>query len=188
MRGRSPWQITAPLWVLALLPALAASPAAAESRDGVATLTIHNRVCPLESEGPDFFGVCHDDPIAGMPFFVDGPITRHATTDADGNATFARLPPARYAVVGGPPGDFVRNAIFCAPAAAPGTPFPFVETSIVGIEIDLAAGDDVVCDWYSVPEDRRGGATSASVGGQDGTARLTIHYRVCPSNSTGQTR
>lgn len=100
-------------------------------------------------------------PLARMPFSVAGPTDREATTGADGNVGLAGLPPGEYSVLGGPPGDFVRNAIFCAPASAPGTPFPSAPSGTTGIEIDLAADDDVLCDRYSVPE-YRGGPTPTS--------------------------
>ena len=134
----------------------AALPAAAMQQSGGATLTIHNRSCPVEFPGPDFFGECHDDPIAGMTFVVAGPETREGTTDANGNVTFGGLIPGTYDVTGGPPGDFVRNTIFCAPADALGTRRPFTQTSNVSIQLPLAAGEAVICDWYSVPENVRG--------------------------------
>ena len=152
-----------------------------------ATLTIHNRRCPLEYGGTDFYGACHGNPVPRMPFGLAGPATREAKTGANGNVTLANLPPGAYEVWGGPPGDFVRNAMFCAPASAPGTPFPFTQTGNIEIAFDLAAADDVICDWYSVPEYRGTGPTPtpAAIGLAAGDETLTAYGALCPEGYRG---
>ncbi len=128
-----------------------------------ADLTIHNRLCPPGFAGRDFYGACHDTPApARLEFSLDGPDQATASTDQAGNTAF-RVASGRYEVRGGVPGEFATLAVFCAPAAAPATRFPFTligggtrgPTDLVGIELDLAAGDAVVCDWYNTPEGGR---------------------------------
>jgi hypothetical protein len=121
-----------------------------------ATLTIHNRLCPSDFFGTDYYARCHDVAVSGQPFLIVGPERREAATDADGNVVFAGLADGTYRVTGGAPGEFIaRTVIFCAPAANPGTEFPSaLETPAEGsgfTAITLATGDDVVCDWYSIP-------------------------------------
>ena len=164
---------------LAVAFAAASAPRAAAQEvtaTSAATLTIHNRICPAGFEGPDYYGACHDNPqSANLPFIVAGPEGRELPTDAAGNVTFANLPVGTYTVSGGPPGDFADVVVYCAPASAPGTAFPF---QYVGggyqISIALGAGDNVVCDWYNtvVPQ----GPT---------TATLTIRGQLCPKGYTG---
>ena len=128
-----------------------------------ATLTIHNRLCPPGFAGRDFYGACHDSPApAGLGFAVEGPDSGSASTDEHGNTAF-RLAAGRYAVRGGVPGEFATLAVFCARSATPGVAFPITAilggtrgpTDLIGIEIDLGGGDDVVCDWYNTPEGGR---------------------------------
>ncbi|HUG61168.1 MAG TPA: hypothetical protein VMP03_04945, partial [Methylomirabilota bacterium] len=139
---------------------------------GSANLTIHNRVCPVGFTGPDFFNACHDNPVSGQVFYLDSTDGPQGTTNAAGDVTFAGLAPDSYFVFGGPPGDFIDvTAIFCAPTAAPGAPFPFSQDDgEAGFTIALAGGDDVTCDFYSVPVDQ----------GAPDTGTLTIYKATCP--------
>jgi hypothetical protein len=124
-----------------------------------AQLTIHNRVCPVEYAGTDFFNDCHGNPANGQDFFLEDGVDRQGTTDAAGDLTFTDLPPDTYFVFGGPPGDFILStSVFCAPTATPGEPFPNYdqEDGEAGFTIALAAGDDVTCDFYSVPVNAQG--------------------------------
>lgn len=128
-----------------------------------ATVTIHNRLCPVGFAGPNYYAVCHGTPApAGLEFVVDGPDQATASTDEAGNTAF-RVAAGRYTILGGVPGDFATTNVFCAPAAQPGSRFP--STSIgggtrgaddqIGVGLDLAAGDDVLCDWFNTPESGR---------------------------------
>lgn len=153
-----------------------------------ATLTIHLRACPAGYEGPDYYGVCHDDPVAGLLFtlFGSGSIDE-AETFTDGNAVFGNLRPGAYEVRGGTPEDVARGAVVCAPAAAPGTRFQSTRTDTAALAIDLAAGDDVVCDWYTVPWDRTADATPIAAPGQPDAAEttLTVYGALCPEGYPG---
>lgn len=123
-----------------------------------------------------------------MPFTIAGTgVPDEAETDEDGNASFGNLRPGAYEVRGGTPDDVARSAVFCTPAAAPGTRFPFTQTDTAGIEIDLAAGDDVVCDWYVVSGYRDAAATPIAAPGRPGAgdATLTVYGLLCPEGYAG---
>lgn len=129
-----------------------------------ATLTIHNRLCPEGYAGGAFYRDCHDTPApAGLTFAAEGATTTTGATDAAGNVALT-LAPGAYTVRGGVPGEFARLTLFCAPAAAPGTRFPFSllgggtrgPDDPTGVRLTLAAGDAVICDWYDTPESQRG--------------------------------
>jgi len=146
-----------------------------------ATLTIHNRLCPAGFTGPDYFGTCHGTPApAGLQFVAEGPEVVDAFNDAAGNAVFTDLTPGTYSVRGGVPLDFATLFIACTPAATPGTPYPFTPrpaggaSSTTGAQITLAAGANIVCDFYNTPVPQ---------GPQ--TASLTIRGRLCPTGYTG---
>ena len=137
--------------------------AEAQQVAGGASLTIHNRLCPTGYAGTNYFRDCYGRSVgAGVEFFVRGTERAKRVTNVDGNVTFG-LEPGRYRVRGGIPGEFATLRVFCAPAAKPGTPFPFTyilggvrgEDDPTGIRIKLAAGDAVVCDWYNIPESQR---------------------------------
>jgi hypothetical protein len=150
------------------------------------SLTIHLRRCPFEFQGSDYFGTCHEEPIPDTTFTVRGADTADAVTDTGGNVTIAGLSPGRYVVSGGPPGDFVRNAIYCARAARPGDRFPFTRLGTVEIALDLWPDEDVICDWFSVPE-YRGGPTPTPHPSWDppptAGGTITIHGKICPDQA-----
>ncbi|MCC6790642.1 MAG: hypothetical protein IT336_03100 [Thermomicrobiales bacterium] len=119
-----------------------------------ASIEIHNRVCPVEYDGSDLFGDCHDNPVANLEFTVDGPVTATQTTNASGNTTFTGLPGGTYEISGGAPGDFAASYIYCSVVDDPDT--VLVNKSALTVEIDLPADTAVVCDWYNIPYDLAG--------------------------------
>lgn len=147
-----------------------------------ATLTIHNRLCPAGFTGTDFFGTCHGTPApAGLDFTAEGPEVVSGFTDAAGNVVFSDLTPGTYAVRGGVPLDFAKLNIACTPAATPGVPYPFTPlpaggaSATTGAQLNLAAGANIVCDFYNTPVPQ--GPT---------TAALTVRGRLCPTGYTGR--
>ncbi len=127
-----------------------------------AKLTIHNRLCPRGYTGTNYYRDCHDTPAVGMEFRLAGAQRAAGTTDGAGNVSFDLLS-GRYRVRGGVPGEFATLNVFCAPASAPGTRYPFryIRDGVrgpndpSGIRIELGAGDNVICDWYNTPESQR---------------------------------
>ena len=94
---------------------------AASAQDATSSIEIHNRACPTEYAGSDLFGDCHDNPIADLPFTIDGPVSATQNADADGNTIFADLPAGSYEMSGGAPGDFADAYIYCSLADDPET-------------------------------------------------------------------
>ncbi|MBA2520676.1 MAG: prealbumin-like fold domain-containing protein [Chloroflexia bacterium] len=154
------------LWllILALLGNFTAAPAevvpapgAAPAANGHAlTLTISNRACPVAYAGANYAQDCQE-PIANMEFAITAPAAQAQTltTDPTGAVTFADLPAATYEVTGGPPGEFVQNAITCRLTDGKTGAVPFFprDNRAIGVTLTDTA---VICHWFSVPEDLRG--------------------------------
>ena len=148
--------------VLVALGALLA-PAADAGFTG-ATLTIHNRLCPRGYTGTNYYRDCHDRAAVGMEFTLAGAQRASGTTDSEGNVSFDLLSGA-YRVRGGVPGDVATLRVYCSEANTSGgrTPYPFryIRNGVrgpndpSGIRIELGAGDNVICDWYNIPESQR---------------------------------
>ncbi len=118
------------------------------------SLTIRNRVCPVGFTGADYFQAC-TEPVANMEFELTAPISVFARTDVTGVITFAELPSGTHEVTGGPPGEFVQNAIACRLTYDPTTARPYLPRDNRSIAVTLVESD-ITCDWYSIPEDLRG--------------------------------
>lgn len=120
------------------------------------TLTIQNRVCPVAYADASYVQDC-PDPIANMEFTITAPAThvQTAATDPAGAVTFANLPAGPYEITGGPPGEFVQNAISCHLTGGDRGAVPFFPRDNRAIGLTLGTAN-VTCDWYSIPEDLRG--------------------------------
>ena len=130
-----------------------------------AALIIHSRVCPAGYAGDDFVADCHDTPGVGLGFYATkGRLPLSGTTDADGNIAFSdpddpRLSPGTYNVGGGLPNASATLRVFCAPQSDQETAFPFTpvgggvrgDDDLIAIDLTLAAGDVIVCDFYDIP-------------------------------------
>ncbi|MDQ3694675.1 MAG: hypothetical protein M3464_13765 [Chloroflexota bacterium] len=120
------------------------------------TLTIHNWACPVAYDGAAYALDCQE-PVVNLDFSITAPAAhaQSAFTDATGTVAFANLPPATYEVTGGPPGEFVQNAIAChlTDEAASAVPFFPRDNRAIGVTL---TDTDVTCDWFSIPEDLRG--------------------------------
>jgi hypothetical protein len=136
---------------------VAETPQPIAGTSGTATLTIRNLACPVEYAGTNYAQDCAS-PVANLDFSITAPISRTGLTDPAGVVTFADLPPATYEITGGPPGEFVQNAIACHLTADDATTaIPILPRDNRSIGATLA-GTDLTCDWYSVPYDLRGNA------------------------------
>jgi hypothetical protein len=126
----------------------------------IADLTIHNWVCPADFTGANYAADCVD-PVVGLDFELTGPLSDGspviavATTDASGTVTFTDLPANTYEVSGGPPGEFVQNAITCYVTDLERLALPYLPRNNRAIGVTLV-DTDISCDWYSIPENLRG--------------------------------
>jgi hypothetical protein len=143
--------------VFGLLVALLASTVAVGSaQDGGSSLTIHNRLCPVEYSGDDVFGDCHGNPQdAGLEFAIDGPVSDAGATDGNGDITFGGLPAGTYNISGGVPGDFASTVVYCSVEDDPENMLEVTSTA-TGVSVDLPEATNVVCDWYNIPFDLKG--------------------------------
>lgn len=150
--------------VLALVALGALLAPAAEAGFTGARLTIHNRLCPRDYTGTNFYRDCHHTPAKDQEFFLTGAERERGRTDAAGNVSFDLLS-GRYRVRGGVPGEFARLNVYCSEAGASGTrveyPFTYIRGGVrgpndpTGIKIALGGGDDVICDWFNTPESQQ---------------------------------
>ena len=169
----------------ALIPASAAMAGAVQDPPRIPS-TFQVYICPTDYAGTDYltdcdvsgagdFSITVTDPEAGNP-------TATTPTDADGNILFGTVPgPATFALE--VPGDFASFYYACFDGAGV---FQFDGSSNV-IETELAAGDELSCRWYVIPEDASGASPSASPSAPvDGTATVDIQVYDCPVAYVGE--
>ncbi|CAN5678617.1 hypothetical protein BH23CHL5_BH23CHL5_12000 [soil metagenome] len=143
-----------------------------------ATIELHKSVCDAGYvPGPSIYADCHEDGLAGITFFISGPndfddqdVTVRAGGAGPGIVVFDQLEPGTYTINEDVPGDFTSIFVYCSMADSDEV-VPFTNNDpIQGIDINLAAGMSVVCDWYNIPDDQ---------GGETGTASVELHKAVC---------
>jgi hypothetical protein len=125
-------------------------------REGKTSLDVHKALCPAGYSNEDYFTDCHPNGVAGSVFSLTGPGGRQeATTIIDtspgpGIARFQHLPGGVYKLTDMAPGPADTPVrVFCFLADA-GESVPVTPRSN-GVAVAIAAGEDVVCDWYDVP-------------------------------------
>ncbi len=136
------------------------------SNQGSGSLTIYKAACPPGFNGTAYFEECFDTPLSGVEFFVGNVEAEGAnrglegTTGPNGFVGFDVPTTGRISVVEAVPEGCVDYAVVCTDAAGqavsvahlgPLTPPPGVTTARFGIELDIAMGEDIRCDWYNVP-------------------------------------
>ena len=140
-----------------------------------ADLTIHPQLCPAGYPGGDWYADCHETPPP-FPLAVElgGPSLRSARMDGEGNVRFVGIPAGSWRMTAGLPDGTANLFVFCSRTATPGVEFASTTTHFgeqsYRTDLELAAGDDVLCDLYVVPGE-----------GVDARATLTVHYRSCPA-------
>lgn len=120
------------------------------------SLVVHLALCPPGYDGDAVFDACHGSGISDQPFTLSGPdgsldqTTVVPQTPGPGIVEFTGLSAGSYELAGGPPGDFGRVELYCSlqPDGAQ------VETSLQSTvaTFSIGEGDDVLCDWYYIPE------------------------------------
>lgn len=167
--------------ILAMLAALLSTPGAT-AQTGDSSIEVHNRLCPTEYEGENWFEDCHSNvPDPGLPFTFSNDVTREGTTNEDGNVGFANLPAGTYTITGGVPGEFADHVVYCAigtEAESNQDQIP-VEYVTGGVQLDLPANTNVICDWYEIPYDLQGQTPTATA--QPEMFDLPIYKLLCDS-------
>lgn len=157
------------------------------------SVTVHLASCPQGYQGSDYFQDCHGNGIAGQDFVLDGPNgeqTMKTIQESDpgpGMAAFSSLPAGDYSLRGGPPGDFGTVKLYCTD---PNTNQAVdVGGDISGYTFTLAENQDILCDWYYIPENASGQTPTPSPTQAPKKAEILVTMFACdPStNTTGAT-
>lgn len=124
------------------------------------SLTVHLAVCPEEYTGDRLFDDCHSDGIADQQFTLNGPAGEQTGTTeilqspGPGITTFSELPTGDYTLAGGPPGDFGSVKLYCSDQTTNQRIDVSVDSTIA--TFSLGENQDVLCDWYYIPENASG--------------------------------
>ncbi|MBW3633017.1 MAG: hypothetical protein KY456_08305 [Chloroflexi bacterium] len=171
---------------LTLVLALLASTLPAMAQDSASTVTIHKRDCPTGYAGDAYYEDCHDNPGTDITFTLDD---RSATTGANGDVTFRNVSAGRHFVSENIPGEFVETNIYCSRDSDGREPVAF-QSVTGGIELQVPANADVICDWYNTPYNLRGAPPPGA--GQDGddtpNASVLIRKASCPADVAPENR
>lgn len=137
-----------------------------------ATLTLQALACPATYAGENFAVDCAA-PLPELAFNLTG-VASGLSVDAvsadKGIAAFTDLPPDAYTLSGGAPGEFAQQAVACADAVGATVPAEAAGNPGLGTTLNLAAGQNVTCVWYVIPDDLQGAA--------GGSAALAVY--LCP--------
>jgi hypothetical protein len=151
------------------------------------SLEVHLAACPVKYEGDALFDDCHGNGVGDQEFRLSGPdgevsgTTLVEQTPGPGIVMFTSLPAGEYTLQGGPPGDFGRVELFC-------TVQPGNEPVAAGVEstiatLTIAENQDVLCDWYYIPEDASGLVTptpSPTAAAEPSRAEILVTLYACP--------
>jgi hypothetical protein len=121
------------------------------------SIEFHLAVCPAGYEpGPNIYDDCHDDGVEGVTVTVEGPggyfdeiATSLPNVPGPGVARFDGLDSGLYTIatdLSGASSYYVYCSLDGHQAAAP---FTYIQG---GIEVELEAGAQVICDWYNIPD------------------------------------
>lgn len=176
---RMPWRLgTVLVLVLSMLGSIA--PNLANAQSSSASLTIHSRFCPSQYDGTDIFVDCHDNPgLLAIDYLIWGEHgSERDMPDFEGNLTFSDLAPGTYRIDSSLSVEGQHPAIYCSPGDGSEAIYyqPNSTREFYSFSIELAAGDAIVCDWYTLPD------TDVLTE----TANLIVHNRFCPVGYTGE--
>jgi hypothetical protein len=151
MRGREVFRLAAGFALFLVL--LGASFSHAIAGAGTQTITIHNRICPTGYTGSALFADCHGNPQTDhLDFTISGSgELQTQATDDNGNVTF-NSNPGSHDISGGVPGEFASTVVYCSVNR---DQIPSTQTD-TGYSVTVPDGEDVICDWYNIPEDLSG--------------------------------
>lgn len=168
---------------LVLLAALLPAPAVSAGTALVPS-SFQVYLCPTDYTGTDYLADCAPGGAGDFAITVTDtdPVSPTVTTetDADGFIEFGTVPgPAEFILE--VPGDFARFYHACFDGA---DIFQFDGTSNV-IDVTLAAGDELACRWYVIPEDASGNSPSASPSVPTEGTTADFQVFICPSEYSG---
>jgi len=135
-------------------------PTSLRGEENGGSLEVHLAACPLEYTGSRLYDDCHGNGVADQQFTLTstgGEQTGTTTvpqTPGPGTVTFTNLGAGDYTLQGGPPGDFGAVKLFCNVQPADEAVAVTVDSATATFAI--GENQDVLCDWYYIPEDARG--------------------------------
>lgn len=152
------------------------------------SLEVHLAACPVEYTGNRLYDDCHGNGIADQEFMLTGPAgeqtgtTTVEGTPGPGSVTFTNLGAGDYTLQGGPPGDFGTVEIVCNVQATDEAVEVTVDSTIA--ELTIAENQDVLCDWYFIPDDASGLVTPTPTPTQTPEptrAEILVTLYACPA-------
>lgn len=116
------------------------------------SIEIHTSACPAGVR-ENLFEQCHAHGLAGVQFLVQGPQTARGTTAGPiGAVRFTGLPAGAYTIAEVvPAGDFAEYVVYCSDATRTEVPFEYRGNGRAAIQLNLVAGQQIICDWYNIP-------------------------------------
>jgi hypothetical protein len=166
-------------------PVVTPTPGGSRGEETGASLTVHLALCPEDYDGEELYDTCHGEGIADQEFVLTGPggeVSATTTVPQEpgpGIVEFTSLPAGDYTLAGGPPGDFGKVRLYCS--TQPGGDRIDAETETAMASFTIGEGQDILCDWYFIPEDARGETTPTPA---PSTAEIAVTLRACPEGET----
>ena len=125
-----------------------------------ATIEFHVATCPSGYDGGDHYNDCADNGTEDVEFTAIGQNTSYSASATSsvpvspgfGIAIITGLPADTYTMSEEVPGDFVSLFVYCADSPGGGPRIPTPENGFQEFDIELAAGQSVICDWYITPD------------------------------------
>jgi hypothetical protein len=151
-------RIVAAFAVIGALIAFAGSASAADT----GTITLHSRLCPNGQPTSDIFTDCHGHlPTIATTYSLDGGAAQ--AVGADGNLSFTDLAAGSHEIAqqDGVPLDFAHLRVFCSDQTT-GDPAKEVAVDVNSFSVKAVAGDEIVCDVYTIGEDASGNTPTAT--------------------------
>lgn len=133
---------------------------------GSGSLELHKAQCPAGYTPNDkIFDDCHGNGVAGVTFTIAGPNnfsdsgkTVIEQTPGPGIVRFTGLGAGSYTIGEDVSSDANSIFVYCSLAQSQDQ-VPFTYNNSGGIDLDLADGANVVCDWYNIPKQQTQGTT-----------------------------
>jgi hypothetical protein len=154
---------------VAMMAALLAfsSPASAAT---TGTITLHSRTCPAGQPTTDIFTDCHSHlPVVTTSYSIDGGAAQ--TVGADGNLSITGLAAGAHTIaqVDGVPLDFAHLRAFASDVTVGGA-VAELAVNVNTFTVSAVAGDEIVVDIYTIPENASGLTPTAVPSSGNGTS------------------
>jgi hypothetical protein len=152
------------------------------------SVTVHLALCPEGYAGDALYDTCHGEGIADQDFVLSGPdgdvsaTTTVPQTPGPGIVEFTALPAGDYTLAGGPPGDFGKVRLYCTTQPDGERIDAKIDSTVASFT--LGEGDDILCDWYYIPENARGETPTPTVTPEPSRAEIVVTLLACPEGET----